>query len=121
MAAPLKKDPNKYAKNKDIQADTLLKTLSSLGGILLVLIGLIGIGLEFFKEGGWLKTAFAWLFESTTHMMLIPVIIIAGWLFNHFISSSAKGEKKKSGDIPMYAMMLVGAYYVYRLVTTGGF
>ena len=121
MAAPLKKDPNKYAKNKDIQADTLLKTLSSLGGILLVLIGLVGIGLEFFKEGGWLKTAFAWLFESTTHMMLIPVIIIAGWLFNHFISSSAKGEKKKSGDIPMYAMMLVGAYYVYRLVTTGGF
>ena len=120
MAAPLKKDPNKYAKNKDIQADTLLKTLSSFGGILLVLIGLIGIGLEFFKEGGWLKTAFAWLFESTTHMMLIPVIIIAGWLFNHFISSSAKGEKKKSGDIPMYAMMLVGAYYVYRLVTTGG-
>ena len=121
MAAPLKKDPNKYAKNKDIQADTLLKTLSSLGGILLVLIGLIGIGLEFFKEGGWLKTAFAWLFESTTHMMFIPVIIIAGWLFNHFISSSAKGEKKKSGDIPMYVMMLIGAYYVYRLVTTGGF
>ena len=121
MAAPLKKDPNKYAKNKDIQADTLLKTLSSVAGILLVLIGLIGIGLELFKEGGWLKTAFAWLFESTTHMMLIPVIIIAGWLFNYFISSSAKGEKKKSGDIPMYAMMLVGAYYVYRLVTTGGF
>ena len=121
MAAPLKKDPNKYAKNKDIQADTLLKTLSSLGGILLVLIGLIGIGLEFFKDGGWLKTAFAWLFESTTHMMFIPVIIIAGWLFNHFISSSAKGEKKKSGDIPMYVMMLIGAYYVYRLVTTGGF
>ena len=121
MAAPLKKDPNKYAKNKDIQADTLLKTLSSLGGILLVLIGLIGIGLEFFKDGGWLKTAFAWLFESTTHLMFIPVIIIAGWLFNHFISSSAKGEKKKSGDSPMYVMMLIGAYYVYRLVTTGGF
>ena len=121
MAAPLKREPNKYAKNKDIKADTLLKTLSSLAGILLVLIGLVGIGLEFFKEGGWLKTAFAWLFESTTHMMLIPVIIIAGWLFNHFISTSAKGEKKKTGDIPMYAMMLVGAYYVFRLVTTGGF
>lgn len=53
--------------------------------------------------------------------MLIPVIIVVGWLFNHFISSSAKGEKKKTGDIPMYAMMLIGAYYVYRLVATGGF
>ena len=121
MAAPLKREPNKYAKNKDIKADTLLKTLSSLAGILLVLIGLVGIGLEFFKEGGWLKTALGWLFETTTHMMLIPVIIIAGWLFNHFISTASKGEKKKSGDIPMYAMMLVGAYYVFRLVTTGGF
>jgi hypothetical protein len=121
MAAPLKKEPNKYAKNKDIQADTLLKTLSSVGGFLLVIIGLIGIGMEFFKDGGWLKTALAWLFESTTHMMFIPVIIFAAWLFNHFISSSAKGEKKKSGDIPMYAMMAVGAYYVFRLVTTGGF
>ena len=121
MAAPLKKEPNKYAKNKDIQADTLLKTLSSVAGIALVFIGLIGIGLEFFKEGGWLKTALAWLFESTTHMMFIPVIILAGWLFNHFISSSAKGEKKKSGDIPMYIMMAIGVYYVYRFVTTGGF
>ena len=121
MAAPLKKEPNKYAKNKDIQADTLLKTLSSVAGILLVLFGLVGIGLEFFREGGWLKTAFAWLFESTTHMMFIPVIIFSGWLFNHFMTSSAKGEKKKSGDIPMYAMMLMGVFYVYRLVTTGGF
>ena len=121
MAAPLKKEPNKYAKNKDIQADTLLKTLSSFGGILLVLIGLVGIGLEFFKDGGWLKTALGWLFESTTHMMFIPVIIFAGWLFNHFISTSAKGEQKKSGDIPMYIMMAIGAYYVFQLVTTGGF
>ncbi len=121
MAAPLKREPNKYAKNKDIKADTLLKTLSSLAGILLVLIGLVGIGLEFFKEGGWVKTALAWLFESTTHMIFIPVIILAGWLFNHFISTSAKGEKKKSGDIPMYIMMAIGAYYVYRFVTTGGF
>ena len=120
MAAPLKKEPNKYAKNKDIQADTLLKTLSSVGGIALVFIGLIGIALEFFKEDSWVKKLFSWLFESTTHMILIPVIIAAGWLFNNYISTSDKGEKKKSGDIPMYAMMLVGAYYVFRFITTGG-
>ena len=89
--------------------------------MILMLIGIAGIAMEFFKDGGWLKTALAWLFESTTHMMFIPVIILAGWLFNHFISTSAKGEKKKSGDIPMYIMMAIGAYYVYRFVTTGGF
>lgn len=121
MAAPQKKDPNKYSKNADIEADTLLKTLTSLGGIFLVLIGLVGIAMEFFKDGGWLKTAFAWLFDSTTHMMFIPVIIFVLWLFNRWMSSAAKGEKKKSGDLPMYIMMAMGAFYLFRLATTGGF
>ncbi len=117
----LKKEPNKYAKNADIQADTLLKTISSVGGLALVLIGILGIAMEFFKDGGWLKTALSWLFDSTQHMMFIPVIIFALWLFNRWMTSSAKGEKKKSGDVPMYIMMAVGAYYVFRLITTGGF
>ena len=105
MAAPLKKDPNKYAKNADIKADTALKTTISVVGMLLMLIGLVGIGLEFFKDGGWLKTAFAWLFESTTRMM----------------SSTNPNESKKSGNIPMYIMIAVGVFYVYKFVTTGGF
>ncbi|WP_020168010.1 MULTISPECIES: hypothetical protein [Methylotenera] len=121
MAAPQKKDPNKYSKNADIKADTLLKTLMSLGGILLVIIGLIGIAMEFFKDGGWLKTAFSWLFDSTTHMMFIPVIIFVLWLLNRWMSSAAKSEKKKSGDLPMYIMMAMGAFYIFRLATTGSF
>ena len=32
MAAPLKKEPNKYAKNADIKADTPLKTIISVVG-----------------------------------------------------------------------------------------
>ena len=43
MAAPQKKDPNKYSKNADIQADTPLKTIISFGGMILLLIGIIGI------------------------------------------------------------------------------
>lgn len=121
MAAPLKKEPNKYAKNADIKADTPLKTIISAVGILLMLVGLVGIGLEFFKDGGWLKTAFAWLFESTTRMMLIPVIIVVLWLVNRMMSSTNPNQSKKSGNIPMYAMMAVGVFYVYRLATTGGF
>ncbi len=121
MAAPQKKDPNKYSKNADIEADTLLKTIMSFAGIVLLIIGLVGIAMEFFKDEGWLKTAFAWLFDSTTHMMFIPVIIFVLWLLNRWMSSAAIGEKKKSGDLPMYIMMAVGAFYVFRLITTGGF
>lgn len=121
MVTPQKKDPNKYSKNADIQADTPLKTILSFAGFALVIIGLIGIAMEFFKDGGWLKTALGWLFESTTHMMFIPVIIFALWLLNRWMSSAAKGEKKKSGDVPMYIMMGMGLFYLFRLITTGSF
>ena len=59
MVAPKKNEPNKYAKNADIEADSLVKTISSVAGLILVLVGLIGI--EFFQDGGWLKTALSWL------------------------------------------------------------
>jgi hypothetical protein len=114
-------DPNKYAKNADIRADTLLQTLMSVSSMLLMLLGLIGLGLELFKGDGWIGDGLGYLFQSTTTMMLIPVIIFALWLLNRWISTSNKGETKKSGNLPMYIMMLVGAYYLFRLVTTGGF
>lgn len=119
MAAPLKKDVNKYSKNADIKADTLAKTLLSIGGIVLILVGIAGIAVEFFKENGWLKIALKWIFETTTHMMVIPVIIFVLWLLNHRISSNAKGEQKKSGDIPMYIMMAIGLFYMFQFISTG--
>ena len=119
MAAPQKKDPNKYAKNADIQADTLVKTLTSVGGLMLMLIGLAGIALEFFKDGGVLTKALSWLFDTSTHMMLIPVIIGVLWLMNRMMSSTNPNESKKSGNIPMYAMIAIGAFYLFRFVTTG--
>ena len=121
MAAPLKKEPNRYAKNADIKADTLPKTLVSVAGMVLMLIGIAGIAMEFFKDEGWLKTALAWLFESTTRMLFIPVIIFVLWFANRMMSSTNPNESKKSGNIPMYAMMCVGLFYVYRFATTGGF
>ena len=60
-------DPNKYKKNADIRPDTLVQTLTSVGSMILMLIGIIGLALELFKEEGWLKTALSWLFESATH------------------------------------------------------
>ncbi len=121
MAAPLKKEPNKYAKNADIQADTLTKTIISVASMALLFIGILGIALEFFKGGGILSSAWDWLWADMSHLIAIPVIFFAFWLFNRFLTAQAKGEKKKAGDIPMYIMMAIGAYYVFHFVTTGGF
>ncbi len=114
-------DPNKYAKNAKIDPNSKLSTVMSIVSFLLMVLGLIGLGIEFFKEGGLIKSLFGKLFESTTGMLLIPVIIFAAWLFNRWTSSPSKTEKSKAGDIPMYVMMAIGAYYLGRIILTGGF
>lgn len=114
-------DPNKYSKNKDIKPETAMSGILAALKMGLMILGLIGIAIEIFREDGWLKTLLAKLFESTTTMLFIPVIIFVLWLLNRMMSSNQKGEVNKSGDLPMYIMMGIGAYYLFRLITTGGF
>jgi hypothetical protein len=109
-------DPNKYKGNADIRPDTLLQTLTSVGSMALMVIGIIGIATDFFKEDSWIKKTFAYLFQSTGTIMLIPLIAFVLWLLNRWISSPSKDKKKKSGNLPMYLMMVIGAYYVYQFL-----
>jgi len=118
MANP---DPNKYSKNKDIKPESLLSNTLAVGRMLLLILGLIGIAFEIFREDGWLKILLSKIFQSSTSMLSIPVIIFVLWLLNRWMTSPNKAETSKSGDFPMYVMMAIGAYYLYKLVTTGGF
>jgi membrane protein insertase Oxa1/YidC/SpoIIIJ len=112
-------DPNKYLQNKDINPESKLSVFAAMVRMGLMLLGIVGIATEFFNDDGVLKKVLGKLFESSTSMMMIPVIVFVLWLLNRWMSSASKSETKKSGDVPMYVMMLVGAYYLFRLVTTG--
>ena len=112
-------DPNKYSRNKNIKPESNLTSMFAIGRMLLMLIGIVGITMELFRENGWLKTGLAKLFETTTNMMLIPVIIFVLWALNRWMTSPNKAETSRSGDLPMYLMMGAGGYYVFRLITTG--
>lgn len=114
-----KQDPNKYLKNKDIKPESKTSVLAATVRMGLMLVGIIGLALELFREDGWISTLLGKLFESTTSMLMIPVIILALWLLNRWVSSPNKSETKKSGDLPMYFMMAVGVFYLFRLYTTG--
>ena len=118
MAAPQKKDPNKYAKNANIEADSLLKTLASVGGLILMLAGIAGIAMEMFKGGGILAQAWNWLWSDNSHLYVIPVVIAAFWLANRMMSSTNPNESKKAGNLPMYVMMAIGAFFVFRFITS---
>jgi hypothetical protein len=111
--------PNKYKQNENIRPESLLKTITSVTSMLLMVLGIVGIALEFFNGNGLFGQAFSYLFQSIQSMLLIPLILFALWLLNRWISTPSKNETKKSGNLPMYIMVLVGTYYAFRLTMTG--
>jgi membrane protein insertase Oxa1/YidC/SpoIIIJ len=114
-------EPNKYLKNKDIKPESKVSVLFATIRMGLMLIGIVGIALELFREDGWLSELMSSLFESTTSMLMIPVIIFVLWLINRWISTPNKSETKKSGDLPMYIMMAIGVFFLIRFYMTGSF
>jgi hypothetical protein len=114
---PVKQDPNKYLKNKDIKAESKRSVAIAILRFGLVLAGIVGVAIEFFKDGGFVLKALSWLTDSGSHLLMIPAIIFAMWLLNRWISAEGKGEIKKSGELPMYIMMALGAYYVFKYLS----
>ncbi len=111
-------DPDKYKQNADIKADTPLQNILSVGAMILMIAGIAGLAMEFFKEDGWVGKMFSFFFRSTGTMLLLPVLIFILWLINRWISTPSKNETKKSGNLPMYLMMIAGVYYVYQFLMT---
>jgi len=114
-------DPNKYSKNANIRAESIVSVAFATVRMGLMLVGIFGITFQIFGAKGWLSKLLGEVFDSTTNLLLTVVGLLLLWLLNRWLSSPAKAETRSLGDIPMYAMMAVGAYYVYRLYTTGGF
>ncbi|MCB5184673.1 hypothetical protein LG201_05600 [Methylobacillus gramineus] len=111
----------KAKASADDKPDSLSATLLAIGRLGLMVIGIIGIAVDLFRDDGWLKQAFSKLFSSTTGMIAIPVIILLVYLANRWFTAPRRGELTKRGDIPLYLMMGIGAFFLFRLITTGSF
>jgi membrane protein insertase Oxa1/YidC/SpoIIIJ len=116
-----KKDTNKYSKNANINPESHLSSILAILRMALMLIGIFGITFELFRENGWLSKLLGGIIDSTANMLLVVVALLGLWLLNRMLSSPNKSEAKKIGDMPMYAMMAVGVFYIYRIFTSGGF
>ncbi len=116
-----KNDPNKYSKNANINPESHFSVLLAMLRMGLMLAGIFGLTFELFRENGWLSRLFGDVIGSTANMLLAVVMLLGLWLLNRWVSKPHKTHTRGSGDIPMYAMMAVGVYYLYRLFTTGGF
>jgi len=114
-----KSDPNKYSKNANIKAESRFSTFLALVRMTLMLIGIFGITYELFREKGWLSQLLGSVFDSNVNMIIAALVIFMLWRLNRWISKPQKQDKISIGDIPMYAMMVVGVYYLYHLYSSG--
>lgn len=95
------------------KADNLLETLLALGRLSLMIIGILGIAFEAFKENGLVSIVLSKATASTTSMVVSGIIIVALYFINRWLSVT-DGNQTKKGDLPMYVMMAIGAFFIFR-------
>lgn len=111
----------KYEKNRDIKPDTVVKTIISVANVVLLIIGIIGIAVQFFRNDGWLRQILSKMLDSNMGLASIPVVLLVLYLINRYASSAADGKASDRGNLPLYIMMAIGAFFLFRLITTGDF
>jgi heme/copper-type cytochrome/quinol oxidase subunit 2 len=99
--------------------DTLLATLMAIGRLSLVVIGLVGVTVHLFREEGWLNQMLGQMLVSSSWLLIIPLALVILYFFNGWLSTAPKNQPYKRGDIPLYIMMGVGAFFLGKLLMTG--
>lgn len=114
----------KYDKLKsNKKPDDLLSVVLSVGQMLLVVAGLIGIAIQFFRDKGWLKTWLSSLMNASmsTLVIALPVMLLGYLVLQAWMGSHSERESSNLiADIMLYVMMLVGVWFIYNFLTTGG-
>lgn len=98
------------------KADNLIDTILAVGRLSLMIIGILGIAFEAFKDKGLVSQVINKATSSTTAMVISGVIIVALYFINRWLSTT-DGNQTQKGDLPMYVMMALGAFFLFRFVT----
>lgn len=119
MARPLKKNEG-VAKGKPESLLSVIKAISQFG---LIVIGIIGITILVFSSDGLLATMGGKLVDLDSTALigivlaLVAIYVVKVWFEKAFGKSAAA----VTGNLAMYVMMAVGAFFLYRLLSTGSF
>jgi hypothetical protein len=113
----------KYRNQRTHKPETLLSTLLSFLQVGLVTVGLIGLSVRLFEDKGWFKQVLGRVMRAEFAQIAIAAVmlVIAGYLMRGWMHSGGEEQQSRIADAMLYLMMLVGAYFVFNLVTAGSF
>lgn len=83
----------------------------------LVLIGIVGLSLEFFKDNGLIERTFdvVWDAEVRHPLLITPILGGTLLLLSIFLRGGlTTGKGHSFSDLLLYAMMSSGVYYSYK-------
>jgi uncharacterized membrane protein YfcA len=112
-------DPNRYSKNRTIRPDgpwQIVKALLTLG---LMICAFIGIAVHVFGSDHGPSDWLQWLTASPFNASLVAVGLVSAFIFHRYITHISNQQRQSASNLPVYAMMLLGAYFIYQLITTG--
>ncbi|HEY8355200.1 MAG TPA: hypothetical protein VIK69_09335 [Methylophilaceae bacterium] len=106
-------------KPDNSKPDTLFKTIIASVQMGLMLLGIIGIAAEVFRDQGIIKQLLIQMFSSGSSLAGGIFVLFLLYLCWRWINSAPLGSGSRRGDIPMYLMMGIGIFFLLRLFTTG--
>lgn len=97
----------------------LLDEIKSYVTFVLILIGIAGLSMDTFKDGGFLERAWGIVWDAEMRHPLLIIPTVAGVLLvsTMFLRGGLAPGKSKSNplvDVPIYLFMACGAYYLYQ-------
>lgn len=121
MARPrnLKKEEKRIDK-----PESLMSLLKAGGQFVLIVFGIIGIAVMVFSDQGLLVTLFkkATQINSLGSLVIVPIVLFALFLVRvWFERTFGKSSAAAMGTAVMYLMMALGAFFLFRFLTTGSF
>jgi len=121
MARPL---PGKKAQVSKEKPESSLSVIKAGAQFILMILGIIGLAILIFSDEGLLMSLGGQLtqIDSFGTLMMIPLGIVAIYVAKvWFEKSLGKSSAAVLGNLAMYVMMAVGAFFLFRLITTGSF
>lgn len=112
----------KYQKQKTHKPETMLSTVLAFIQVGLVVVGLIGVSIRLFSDKGWLQQWLNSLMRAELARTIIVglLIFVAGYLLKNWMDSG-DGKQGIIADALLYLMMVIGIYFVYNFIASGGF